>query len=186
MPQRRVIAYVDGFNLYHAIQDIQPHSQVNLWSLMEDIKKPEEALVGVKYFSAYAKWNKSRYRKHQHYVKNLQDVGVDVFLGQFKEKKAYCNSCKLSWIAHEEKQTDINIALHMLLDAIDDRFDRAYLISADSDLVAAVRLVRNRFPEKGIMVLTPPNRYRIARSLRESAHASMEIRKPRITKNLFN
>ena len=65
----RIIAYIDGFNLYHAIDDIgkpdprkpnatakrRPHLKwLNLWSLCESIAGDNETVIEVNYFSAYA------------------------------------------------------------------------------------------------------------------------------------
>ena len=54
--------------------------------------------------------------------------------------------------------TDVNIAMQLLADAYDDRFDTALLISADSDLTTPVSVVRAKFPGKNIIVALPPNR----------------------------
>ena len=40
-----------------------------------------------------------------------------------------------------------------------DAFDRALVISNDSDLVPAIRMVRERFPQKQITTIAPPNYY---------------------------
>jgi uncharacterized LabA/DUF88 family protein len=79
-------------------------------------------------------------------------------MAQFKEKSRGCLSCGSQWIAHEEKETDVNIALQMLDDAYRDRFDRALLVSADSDLAPPIRMVLDRFPKKRIRVITPIGR----------------------------
>ena len=58
MSTKRVFVYVDGFNLYHAIDDLnQDHLKwVNLWALSEKLiaQDGREQLVVVKYFSAFA------------------------------------------------------------------------------------------------------------------------------------
>lgn len=46
----------------------------------------------------------------------------------------------------------------MLDDAYNDKFDRALLISADSDLAPPIRMVLDRFPEKQVRVITPIGR----------------------------
>ena len=48
--------------------------------------------------------------------------------------------------------------MHMLDDAYRDRFDRALLFSADSDLAPPIRMVIDRFPKKQVRVLTPIGR----------------------------
>ncbi len=55
-----------------------------------------------------------------------------------------------------EKMTDVNIALHLFEDALDGKFDRAYPVSADVDLIPAVQRVVGRFRLK-VHVLRPPD-----------------------------
>ena len=45
-------------------------------------------------------------------------------------------------MAYEEKETDVNIAIAMLTDAVRDVYDIALLVSADSDLRPAVGAVK--------------------------------------------
>jgi len=42
----------------------------------------------------------------------------------------------------EEKRIDVNIAIHMIEDAIDDKCDRLIVVSDNSDLVPAVKAVK--------------------------------------------
>ena len=186
----RIICYVDGFNLYHSLKDFEDKGKitnkyVNLWELIESYKKENEKLVAVKYFSAYATWNTRRYRKHQRYVKALEQAGVTVVMSHFKERKQYCNRCGASWVSHEEKETDVRLSLEVFKDAMNDEVDRAYIVSADSDLVAPIRLVKEQFPNKGVFLLIPPGRYSVARDLRNAAHAGIEMRISKVGSSLF-
>jgi hypothetical protein len=61
-------------------------------------------------------------------------------------------------MAHEEKESDVNLAIHLLHEAYCNSYDVALLLTADSDLAPAVRLVCSTFPEKRIRILAPPNR----------------------------
>ncbi len=106
-------------------------------------------------------------------------------MGHFKAKQRRCNSCGVQWWAHEEKETDVHIALKILADAFDDIFDRAIIISGDSDLVPVLTTVHTRFPRKGLLVAAPPGRYAAARDLRKQASSEMEITKGRIARNLL-
>lgn len=157
----RVVAFIDGFNLYHAIKALGGgHLRwVNLWSLCADFAPaPVNQLVGVHYFSAYATHRKGSYARHQEYIAALKVVGVRPMLGRFKKKDRRCFGCHNTWKDHEEKETDVNIALRLFEDALDDVFDTALLLSGDSDLVPAVHLIRRRFPTKAVRILTPPGR----------------------------
>ena len=57
--RQRVVCFIDGFNLYHSIDDLgDDHLKwVDLWALSEVfIKKTSQRLENVYYFSAYADW----------------------------------------------------------------------------------------------------------------------------------
>jgi uncharacterized LabA/DUF88 family protein len=77
-------------------------------------------------------------------------------MGHFKSKDRSCKKCHNRWIAHEEKETDVNIALYMLNGAYKAQYDKAYLLTRDSDLVPAVSMIRQEFPRTEIVVVAPP------------------------------
>ncbi len=156
----RVRVYVDGFNLYHAIDKLKDNrlKWLDLCKLVHNFLDPKvHKLDTVFYFSAYATWKSEAYSRHIAYVKALRISGVRTVMGQFKAKDRSCNKCKSKWMAHEEKETDVNIALSLLDDAYQDNYDEAIIISQDSDLFPAIKLVQQRFPEKTIKIITPPN-----------------------------
>lgn len=159
--KKRVSVYVDGFNLYHALDDLNvDHLKwVDLWALSEKLIRPNEAISCVKYFTAYATWRPSSYRRHQHYTAALEANGVTLVLGRFKSKTLRCRgACGQNFRTHEEKETDVNIGVHLMADALQDRFDRAIVISADTDLNAAVSLVRSESKGKLVDIAAPPRR----------------------------
>jgi uncharacterized LabA/DUF88 family protein len=181
---RRVIAYVDGFNLYHAIDALgKPHLKwVNLWSLAKGICGTNETLVQAYYFTAVATWRPpAAIGRHREYIRALTHAGVTCIVGHFKEKHRKCNQCGATWIAHEEKETDVAIATNLMADAFKDRFDRALVVSADSDLVPAIKCVRKHFPKKAVNVIAPPLRWGHARDL----EPILEIAPGRIEKCLL-
>ena len=79
--------------------------------------------------------------------------------------------------------TDVNIAVEMMKDAYEHRFDVALLISADSDLVPPVRAIRELFPSKRIVAAFPPGRSSI--NLADSADKHLMIFRQRIAKSVF-
>ena len=68
------ITYIDGFNLYHSIDELdRPELKwLNLWSLAESLIRKNEELVEVNYFSAYATWLPDAYRRHRQYTKRCK------------------------------------------------------------------------------------------------------------------
>ena len=171
----RIIAYVDGFNLYHAIADLNRPALkwLDLNALIASLARPRETVLEVNYFSAYATWRPPAYQRHIEYVKALEYTGVKCILGHFKSKKRICRSCGDQWIEHEEKETDVHIAARIVVDACENRYDRAVLITADSDLVPALNIVRARFPEKQLFVVAPPKRFSHARGLRPAMELTL-------------
>jgi uncharacterized LabA/DUF88 family protein len=179
---KRTIVYIDGFNLYHAIDDLrEPHLKwVDLWALSEKLLRGDQSLVAVKYFTAYATWRPASYRRHERYVAALEEHGVTPVIGRFKRKSVKCHArCRQTYITHEEKETDVNIGVHLIADALRDRFDRALVMSADTDLNSAVALARLEAPAKRIDLVAPPNR------MGRNSAALFEVTKGRVRSSLL-
>ena len=162
---KRAIFYDDGFNLYHAIDDLNKNhlKWLDLRALAElVIPKKDEHVENVIFFSAIpshlGKKHPHKIARHNVYVKALEASGVECILGRFKTKIFYCHKCKNKWQSAEEKETDVHIACRLLEDAFLDRFDVAYLISNDTDLVPAIKIFKNNFPNKEIVGLVTPGR----------------------------
>ncbi len=157
----RVSAFIDGFNLYHSLDGPGRHhlKWLDLRRLcLAFAPPPQQTLGSVYYFSAYATWRPDAYARHRAFVAALKASGVEPVMGVFKEKDRSCRTCGSAWKDHEEKETDVNIALYLLRDAQQDRFDRAIIVSGDSDLAPAVRMVLSLYPDKSIRILAPYGR----------------------------
>ena len=161
----RTAVYVDGLNLYYALDELgKPHLKwLNLRSLSESLLREGDCLTQVNCYTAYPTWLLGPYATHRSYVKALQAESVKVILGKFKDKHAKCRKCHARYQTKEEKQTDVNIALGLVVDGIQDKYDRAILISADTDLVVAVKRARELNPRKEVFIAVPENRYRQSR-----------------------
>ena len=174
LAKKRIFCFIDGFNLFHAIDDLRPKNNHLKWLDLNKLTKAfiipsMEEIKAIYYFSAYATWLPKSHRTHQDYVKALQAVGVIPVMGRFKAKRRCCKAiCRKHWISHEEKESDVNLALYILHHAHLNHYDKAIIITADSDLYPAINLIRNTFANKEVMVLTPPNRYSIAREFRQN------------------
>jgi hypothetical protein len=81
---------------------------------------------------------------------------------------------------HEEKQTDVAFALKVFADAMSDDFQRAILITADSDQVPLVLAVKKSFPKKHITLAAPPGRGGGARELGSVVHDRVPIKVGRL------
>ena len=163
----RICCYIDGFNVYHAMDDMNRARRgainylkwLDLRALMGKFIDPAvHEIVDIYYFSAYMTWHPDRAARHEAYVDALKHIGIKPIMGRFKRKEVYCKACQSIFEAHEEKESDVNIATHLISDAYEDKFDQAFLVTNDSDLLGPVRLIRERFPDKGVKMIAPPFR----------------------------
>ena len=82
-----------------------------------------------------------------------------VLYGHYQSSSIECKRCGYNWPTYNEKMTDVNIATQMLIDAYEDRFDMAMLISGDSDLVPPIKAIHLLFKQKRVFVIFPPKRH---------------------------
>ncbi|MFQ5895437.1 MAG: NYN domain-containing protein [Nitrospinota bacterium] len=151
MRRKTVVCLIDGFNLYHGIRGLnQNHLKwLNLQSLAASlIDTRKETLAAVYYFSAYATWLPDPYARHRRYVAALEATGVTPVLAHFKEKPRKCPCCHQLYSSHEEKESDVRIAVHLIRGVCRGEFDKAVVISADSDLVPAIEAALKVAPDK--------------------------------------
>lgn len=160
----KVAFFIDGFNLYHALDYFESgpdhykyrkYKWLNLYKLASLYVGRLDKLEQVILFTAFATWDPSKVARHKLFIRANESVGVSVVYGEFKRKDKLCRLCRRRYSTFEEKQTDVNIALHLLQLAIWEQYDRAVVISGDTDLIPAIKAVRVTFPHKPIGVILP-------------------------------
>ena len=155
---KRYCFYIDGFNVYHALQEhsyYHKYKWLDYHKLAKSVISAKDTLSKVYLFTAYVHWKKDVVIRHQEYIKALRSVGVEIIMGRFLKKDKLCHKCNQIFTSHEEKQSDVNIALQMISDAVEDKYDRAVIISADSDLLPVIKTIQYHRPEKEIGVMLP-------------------------------
>ncbi len=174
--RRRAALYVDGFNLYHAIDGLDREylKWLDIRALARSIAPRSQVVRRVTWVTAFRPQAKRRHDLHQAYFDALKATGVHCLTGHFVVYSDRCNACGHMWNVAEEKQSDVNLALAVLDDAHEDRFDVCYLLTTDGDHAATARFLKERFPRKQLVVVTPPER-RANRTLLEWADAQTSI-----------
>lgn len=190
----RIAVYIDGFNLYHAIDDLKtPHYKwLNLCKLAKLlISQKSQRIVLVMYFSAYANHfgpTPEAYKllRHRSYVEALRAKGVICHMGNFAKRDRYFagRGYKAKWTRYEEKQTDVAIGTYLIDDAYQDAFDRALVICVDTDILPAFDIMRLRFPAKPVVCVAPPRRSH-HRDIQSRAGGLDVIKVSQIEKALF-
>ena len=182
----RIIAYVDGFNLFYGMRDsgFRRYYWLDLHQLSLNLLKPGQALVEVKYFTARVSVPRDKQLRQATYLEALATLPqLRIFEGHFLAKSVRCHSCGAAWTSHEEKMTDVQIATELMADSFQDRLETAIIISADSDLVPPVRTIRTLFPKKRIIAAFPPKRN--SHDLGRTANAFFNIGRDKLAKSQF-
>ena len=182
----RVLFLVDGFNIFHALHDTPKYHKykwLDYSALAKCFIRPNDKIVGVLWFTAYTNWGTaSRLDRHKNLRKALEWKGVEVVLGKFKWRDRRCKLCGQIYKSHEEKQTDVNIAIRLFQGAIENVFDTVMIVTADGDLIPAIKAVKKSFPSKKIGLIVPIGRWKNAHELRNMCDFSREM-KPRHLRN---
>lgn len=158
--RRRAAVYVDGFNLFHAIDDMGPDylKWVDLWRLGREIAPRSQVVRKVSWVTALRPSSRRQPDFHGLYFEALRATGVTCHTGHFVVFSDRCNACGHAWQVHQEKQSDVNLALAVLNDAHENRFDVCYLVTTDGDHAATARFLKERFPHKTLVLVSPPER----------------------------
>lgn len=182
----RVIAYVDGFNIYFGLRSKgwRRYYWLNIQMLAQNLLKPDQRLLTTKYFTARIAGPPDKEKRQSTYIEALETLKkFQIVYGKYQLNPRQCSQCGFQDEVPNEKMTDVNIAVEILKDAYQDEFDVALLISADSDLVPPVKAVRELFPTKRVVVAAPPGRYSVG--LAKSASKSLVISRRTIAKSLL-
>jgi uncharacterized LabA/DUF88 family protein len=178
MPKtHKTIVYIDGYNFYYGRLKDTDYKWLDICKLFINhiVKErlPNTEVQVIKFFTSNVKANfcshgndgvnaQQNYHRalKQTYPHNLeiiygyhQDEAVHMptFLGQGAvDKKNATKVWKLT-----EKQTDVNIALHVYRDAIQQNADAIVICSNDSDLEPALRMIRDEALPVEIGIVIP-------------------------------
>lgn len=184
---KKVACYIDGFNLYHAIDSLQLNylKWLDLDKLAKSFLRQEEELSKVVYFTALMTWEKQKHDRHIQYLNALENSKVTTVVSNFKKVRKSCSSFGRSCNFHEEKQTDVAISSHILSAAVQDNLSRIIIITADSDQIPTLKAMKELSPSTKITLIAPPNRASHSRELREFANDHKEIKVGRLENCLF-
>ncbi len=169
----RTIIYVDGYNLYYSALTKSPYKWLDLYELLyQKIIRPvvpESSIIKIKFFTSpilgsYASDKNSPNRQNTyHNALEAQRPGlVDIILGFHSKRLTSAHHAdpsngkeRLQVMVMEEKQTDVNISFHMYRDAIKSGVEHIVLVSNDSDLSPAIKMIRDDCESVKLGVIIP-------------------------------
>ena len=173
---QRVRMYVDGFNLFYGLRakGWRRYYWLDIRRLAENLLRTGQRLEAIRYFTARVEYDPSDPGKQARQSMYLEALGtlrdLEIHYGYFQGKPQRCHNCGAAWNVYEEKMSDVNIAVEMLSDAHEDAFDIAILVSGDGDLAGPLLAVKERYPNKSVVVAFPPERSSIALIKAAAAH----------------
>lgn len=183
--KERVIAYIDGFNLYFGMREAGfDHCRwLNVNKLVQSLLQANQELVIVKYFTSRVKNNPDKQKRQSTYIDAIESTKTLIYYGNYQDGSEVCNRCGHTWNAAKEKMTDVNIATNLIVDAYKDEYDMAMLISGDSDLTPPINAVHNLFNKKRVFIAFPPKRHNT--SMAKIAKGSMIIGRKKLVDAQF-
>ena len=169
----RVIAYIDGFNLYFGMREV--YQRKYLWldieKLVSMLTLRGDELLAVKYFTSSVKATKgdpNKSRRQNIYLDALRTTTVNIIYGEYQLTSVKCKNCSYQITkcpdcgknieTYKEKKTDVNIATSMLMDAYQNQCDKSMLISGDRDLSPPIDALLANFQNHEVIVVFPPAR----------------------------
>lgn len=168
-PMGTTRVYIDGFNLYHGLI----HESRTHWLDLSAFAKRLNRNIDVDrviYCTARVSGTGSESGKPDRQDRYLRALAaacpnVEIVYGNFRTNSkpyplAACRNdptCAIWVSVRTEKGSDVNLAARLLHDAHLKRFDRAIVISGDSDLVEPIRLVTKELG-KTVWVRNPRNK----------------------------
>lgn len=173
----RTIIYVDGYNFYSLLANPQysKYKWLDLKKFFETLL-PKHEIIKIKYFTAQMNYAPDRLERQQKYFGALRYLYPDTFdfvYGKFELDK---NNFP------REKQTDVNLACHMVHDAHTIQHDYSVIVTNDTDFVSAIKLVKVgiEFP-KDIFCIPPVINNKGSKPLRRFKRPDIKI-----TKDILN
>ncbi len=123
----RVIVYIDGFNLYYGLREKnwRCYYWLDVHKLANNLLKPNQRLIAIRYFTARIKAGSEKAQQKKKRQNTYLDAlgtlpNTNLHFGNYLKKVQRCNRCDSTWFTYEEKMTDVNIAVKLLIDAEDD------------------------------------------------------------------
>jgi NYN domain len=169
--------YIDKYNLYYSRLKGSKFKWLDLTVLFRDcILQPQDPtahVVAIKYFTSpvkasYARHGQNSEHAQTQYIRaltakypDLIEVinGFHIFqptaLPSYKPNEQPSKSAMVQVWMIEEKQTDVNIALHAYRDVVKGTCDQVVICSNDSDLEPALRMIRQDYPAVTVGLVMP-------------------------------
>lgn len=179
----RVITYIDGQSLYHGLKEKGwlEYMWLDIDALSRSFMDCDDGLMSVKYFSVHIAHPEEKRQAFTAYHSALETrASVRIFYGKLGYSdhpcalcgtscRMICPNCKWEAKVPRIKRVNEHICVEMLTDAFKNSYDKAYLLSANNDLIVPIQAIKDLRPEKRIILALAPTRGR-THKLQDAAH----------------
>ncbi len=166
----KVSFLIDGFNLYHSIEDLEKSNGIKAkWLDVKTLLHSYMGAIGgtakfekIYYFTALRlhvqKEKPNSVERHKRYISALESTGIEAIYGGFKPKEVLCKKCSEPFETFEEKKTDVAIASKIIELSAMTMCDVIGIVSGDTDLIPAIELAKQINPDIKVVVIFPYKR----------------------------
>ncbi len=187
----RTFIYIDGFNLYYRALKGTTYKWLDLNKLFCNLLSDDNQIECIKYFTTRVngRTDKSAPVRQKTYIRALKAhiPNIEVKYGHFlthdvKRPLSAPPHNLVEIIDTEEKGSDVNLSVHLLNDAWLNKYDCAVIVSNDSDMVEAMKLVKQHHKDKILILLTPGQNTTTSDKLKEHADFVKKIKNKSLKK----
>lgn len=152
---------IDGFNFYHSIEKLPKFTRwIDYKKLCSILLDQGDECISITYCTAIATYRKNdSITRHINFIEACKINGIKIIEGKFKKKIWKCKKCHKDNDHHEEKRTDVNVALTAYRIAAKGLADKVIIVSGDTDMIPAIQAIKADFPNVQIGIATPLNRH---------------------------
>ena len=172
----KTIVYVDGFNFYYRKLKDSNKKWLNIKAMVEKLL-PDDEIIGINYYTARisGRIDSDAPRRQQIYFNALKSIdNLSIHYGTFSvnesrmflvqpldfkhhlknpnQKIKFANVLKT-----EEKGSDVNLGSHLVRDGFQGKYEKAVIITNDTDLAEPMRVVKSEL-SLYIELLSPVNK----------------------------
>lgn len=174
--------YIDGFNVYYGCVFGTRYKWLDYEKLIKKLV-PSLEIKNIYYFTARVRGDPEKTRRQDIYIRALEKNNIKVIYGHFSTQKkkrelAFRRGEYVKVICPEEKKSDVNIACQMLCDAFfDKKCEQLLLVSNDSDLLAPIKIIKQKTQKRIGVVFPVARKGRImSQEIKNEAHFYRRIK----------
>ena len=176
----RTFVYIDGFNLYYNLfrgernRSNRQYKWLDLESFTKSVlekKYKKNRILSTKYYTAHISGAQDQTKPHRQnaYLRGLElhSQNLEIIYGKFLIDEAYRPRVDTKELVKvylpEEKGSDVKLSVHMVYEAIQYEYDIALVLTNDTDMSEAFRIVSEELSKN--IILMQPHHVKTAKSL---------------------